>query len=232
MTKNKRKREETEGSQSGSTSETSSSAGSAQQDKSLEEKSAQHASLRKRLGELRKLAEDPILEGALDAQVAALAKRAAEVQADLEIHEPRCYTEGRIVSERNKVKEQLENKVLDEKANQQRNAHKLGSLKERSEEPAVPARAAAQAPMPARAREVRAREARTREIAARTWTVQGKRPRRMTFADRTHFKAKRARAAAAVGRDREPSRARGRRVGVDEAALSGARVAADRRREI
>ncbi|CAK0816300.1 unnamed protein product, partial [Prorocentrum cordatum] len=134
----------------------SAAAGEASEDKCHDEKLAKVQHYRAKLAELRKLAEDPFLEESLQPQVAQLEDKLAAEQASLETGVPRCFTECRVVRDRNRVAEQknksqqridalqeqrdaLEEKLAEEKSKLGKFDSKLETLDNKIKELSVPA---------------------------------------------------------------------------------------------
>ncbi|CAK0788277.1 unnamed protein product [Prorocentrum cordatum] len=134
----------------------SAAAGEASEDKCHDEKLAKVQHYRAKLAELRKLAEDPFLEESLQPQVAQLEDKLAAEQASLETGVPRCFTECRVVRDRNRVAEQknkcqqridalqeqrdaLDEKLADEKSKLGKFDSKLETLDKKIKELSVPA---------------------------------------------------------------------------------------------
>ncbi|CAK0899811.1 unnamed protein product [Prorocentrum cordatum] len=134
----------------------SAAAGEASEDKCHDEQLAKVQHYRAKLAELRKLAEDPFLEESLQPQVAQLEDELAAEQAALETGVPRCFTECRVVRDRNSVAEQknkcqqridalqeqrdaLDEKLADERSKLGKFDTKLETLDKKIKELAVPA---------------------------------------------------------------------------------------------
>ena len=126
------------------------------EDNSLDEKQSRCAKLRARLGELKKIAEDPLTAGTVAESVAKLESQVAEAQAECDQHVPRCFTECRVVRDKNRMAEQKEKcanrlaayktelaakqqQVSEEEAKLERLTKKLDELKSRIENLAAPA---------------------------------------------------------------------------------------------
>ncbi|CAK0805345.1 unnamed protein product, partial [Prorocentrum cordatum] len=112
--------------------------------------------MRAKLAELKKLAEDPVMEDSLKPQVEALQERVDQAQAKVETKVPRCFTECRVVRDRKRVVEQrdkckgrveeleaevakTQEKLQTERSNLERYEQKLDTLNKRISELSVPA---------------------------------------------------------------------------------------------